>query len=71
VNSNDIVDVGLSPSILSSSFDTSGATQKQERVRHCLAALSPQTSIVEVRTLYLNDSPSLLPLKHRKTVHGF
>ncbi len=57
-----IVDVGLSPSALSSSVHAPGATRALERARHCLAAFSP--AALSSRSSYLNDSPSPLPLNH-------
>jgi len=59
-----IVDVRFYPSILSSSRLLLGATQTRERACHCLAARSPANLDVEVCRSYLNDSPSLLRLKH-------
>jgi len=44
-----------------------GATQTRERACHCLAARSTANFDEEVCCFYLNDSPSLLPLKHRVT----
>src|SRR5687768_13691396 len=65
----DIVDVGFSPSVLSSSRLV-WSHPNRERACHCLAARSPTNFDMEVCCFYLNDSPSLLLLNHLATKQG-